>query len=78
MYLFEKLVGGHGRPAYATHLCVGGNLRHGPEAKLAITLNSWRWRVRRLWGEVPARIRVISNNMAAFKRELKIWFWAKT
>ena len=77
-YLFEKLVGGIGRPAYATRLCVGGNLRHGPEARLAITLNSWRWRVRRLWGEVPARIRVISNNMAAFKLQLKTWFWTRS
>ena len=73
-YLYEKLVGGSNRPPYATRLCVGGNLRHGPEATLAITLNSWRWRVRKLWGEVPATIRVISGNMVAFKLHLKDWF----
>ena len=77
-YLYEKLVGGSNRPAYATRLCVGGNLRHGPEAKLAITLNSWRWRVGKLWGEVPATIRVISGNMVAFKFQLKDWFWNRT
>jgi hypothetical protein len=74
IYLYEKLVGGAGRPAYATRLSTLGNLHRGPgmEAKLSLTLNSWRWRVRSLWGEVPLAIRRI-DNMKGFKTGLKAW-----
>ena len=69
-----ELVGGAGRPAYATRLSTLGNLHRGPgmEAKLSLTLNSWRWRVRSLWGEVPLAIRRI-DNMKGFKTGLKAW-----
>ena len=78
-YLYEKLVGGGGRPAYTTRLCVGGNLSQGPGmvAKLALTKNSWRWRVRKMWGEVPVVIRSISGNTSLFKSKLKAWLWSR-
>ena len=79
-YLYEKLVGGGGRPAYTTRLCVGGNLSQGPGmvAKLALTKNSWRWRVRKMWGEVPVGIRSISGNTSLFKSKLKAWLWSRS
>ena len=76
-YLHEKLVGSSSRPAYATRLCVGGNLRHGPDAKLSLTSKSLRWRVRNLWGKVPTTIRAIADNMTAFKGHLREWLWSK-
>ena len=78
-YLYEKLVGGRNRLDYATRLCVGGNLQRGPglHANLTLTKNSWRWRVRKIWSEVPAEIRTIENNFNAFKKELKKWMWSR-
>ena len=79
-YLYEKLVGGGGRPAYTTRLCVGGNLSQGPGmiAKLTLTKNSWRWRVRTMWGDVPVAIRAISGNIALFKSHLKALLWSRS
>ena len=76
-YLHEKLVGSSSRQAYATRLCIDGNLRHGPDARLALTCNSWRWRVRDLWGKVPANVRAVSYNMTAFKIHLREWLWSR-
>ena len=79
-YLYEKLVGGGGRPAYTTRLCVGGNLSQGPGmvAKLTLTKIFWRWRVRNMWGDVPVVIRAISGNIALFKSKLKAWLWSRS
>ena len=76
-YLYRKLVGSRIRPAYATRLCIGGKLRHGPDAILALTSNSWRWRVRNLWGQVPASIRTEANKIVMFKNQLKEWLWSR-
>ena len=77
-YLHEKLVGGRDRPSYATRLCIGGNLRSGPgmKANLNLTKQSWRWRVRYMWEEVPILVRSIQGSLNKFKAELRKWLWS--
>ena len=76
-YLHDKLVGGRDRPSYATRLCIGGNLRSGPgmKANLSLTKQSWRWRVRHMWEEVPVYVRSIEGSMNVFTAQLKKWLW---
>ena len=74
VYLREKLLGGRDRPAYATRLAVGGDLRQGPGMKtnLVLTRRSWRYRVRDTWSEIPVRVRSCTRFLQ-FKRELRKW-----
>ena len=78
VYLHEKLVGGRRRPHYATRLVTGGDLSQGQEMqpRLDLTKQSWRFRVRDGWVQVPVEIRACEK-LDNFKKELKKWLIAK-
>ena len=71
-------MGGRWRPFYATRIVAEGDLSQGQDMqpRLDLTKQSWRFRVRDSWAQVPVEIRTC-DKLDTFKKDLKKLFMAR-